>query len=282
MQTVNISIPEGRERVRHMDGHLNIGVEERYSNIQQSICLGLPQVRGYPQSNEQEVCIVGSGPSLASTLWELQALVAARVHVVALNGAYDYLLRAGVTPNAMVLIDGRESNRRFITQPIESCHYLIASQCHPAVFEAVRSMPKTKIWHCLTGADPVELQILNGYYQGCWQPVMGGCTVGTRAIMLMRFLGYAKMHLFGMDSCYMDGEGHAMPQPENDNEVTQIVECAGRSFRCSAWQQEQALEFMDIIQEHGQYFELAVHGNGLLAHILESGAYDDPVVAKGD
>lgn len=291
MIQVDINTLAGRERVRHQEGVLNVSSEQVLSNVASSICRGLPQVRSHPTANGLEVCIVGSGPSLAATEHELRACIERGMHVVALNGAYGWLLEHGIKPNAMVCIDARAFNARFITEPVDRCHYFLASQCAPEIFERVRGLDRVWIWHAFTGFDPEMRNLLDSYYLGSWQPVLGGCTVGTRAIVLLRLLGYVSMHLFGMDSCYMDGEGHAMPQPENEGEGHQSIVCAGREFRCSAWHQEQALEFIDIIAAFGSHFQLEVHGRGLLAHIIESGAEDEiqqyleansVPVAKGD
>ena len=257
-----------------MNGVLNLPTEQRLANINAAIRRGLSQVRGH-SANEQTICLVGSGPSLDSTVPELRQLVAEGCKVVALNGAYGWLLEHGITPSAMVIIDGRAFNARFITQPVDGCSYFLASQCAPEVFDRVRGVPNVFLWHCLTGDDPTEKALLDGYYLNAWQPVSGGCTVGTRAVYLFRILGFQSMHLFGMDSCYLDGHGHAIEQPENDGDDHTRVMCAEREFVCSAWHCEQALEFVDMIARDGEYFQFSVHGNGLLAHILEVGGADD-------
>lgn len=260
-------------RVRHMDGVLNVLPEKRLLNINSSIRRGLPQVRAH-DPNDGVICIVGSGSSLSETLEELKELVEQGCFVVALNGSYEWLIQHGVRPRAMVIIDGRSFNARFLTERLDNCTYFLASQCAPEVFDAARGW-NTYIWHCLTGDDPADKTLLDGYYLNSWQPVAGGCTVGTRAIFLMRLLGFQKMHLFGLDSCKLDETGHANLQPENDQDETVRVVHAGKEFRCTSWQCEQALEFVDMIAVNGEHFQLSVHGNGLLAHILEVGGADD-------
>jgi uncharacterized Rossmann fold enzyme len=267
-------VTEGLQRIRSVEGELNVPVDTRYANIRSSICRGLTQVRGH-NPNTLPICLVGGGPSLESTFHELQDLVKAGYRVMAMNGSYAWLIDHGITPTSMIIIDGRPFNARFITQHLPNCSYFLASQCAPEVFEKVKGWPRVFIWHCLTGDDPVEKKILDDYYMQCWQPISGGCTVGTRAIVLLRTLGFQSMHLFGMDSCYMDGEGHAYAQPENVHDGSTTIYCAGRKFECSAWHISQALEFMDLIAVNGEYFQLEVHGDGLLAHIIREGGSDD-------
>lgn len=267
----DIATVEGRQRVRHMNGVLNLPVVQRYANIRQSIRRGLPQVRGHAV-NGQRICLVGSGPSLDATLPELRALAWAGCPIVAMNGSYEWLIGHNLRPSSMVVIDGRAFNARFITERVEGCTYFLASQCAPETFDKVRGWPNVYLWHCLTGDDPDEKALLDGYYLNSWQPVSGGCTVGTRTIVLMRILGFQSMDLFGFDSCYLRDRGHALDQPENDGDDRSVITCAGRRFVCASWHCEQALEFVDLIATNGEHFQLNVHGDGLLAHILTVGA----------
>ena len=65
---------------------------------------------------------------------------------------------------------------------------------------------------------------------------------------------------------------HAYAQPENDNALVIPVTVGGRVFRCHAWMVSQAQEFMGLIGALGDEIELEVYGDGLLAHILKTGA----------
>jgi hypothetical protein len=264
------------QRVRHMTGVLNVPPADRLRNIASAIRRGLPQVRAHAP-NDETICLVGSGSSLTTSAHEIEALAADGCLVVALNGAYGWLIEHGIQPRAMVMVDGRAFNARFLTPELPTCTYFLASQCAPEVFDAARGR-QIYLWHSLTGDDLTDKELLDGYYLNSWQPVSGGCTVGTRAIVLFRLLGYQKMHLFGLDSCKLDETGHANAQPENDADETVTVVCAGREFRCTAWQCEQALEFIDLIATNGEHFQLSVHGDGLLAHIIAVGGADDGTI----
>jgi hypothetical protein len=268
------AVIDGRQRIRKVDGELNLPTVQRYANIASAIRRGLPQVRGYPP-NTQPVCLVGSGASLDATLPELRACAAAGYPLIAMNGSYAWLLAHDLTPNALVLLDGRLFNERFITQRVPGCRYLLASQCHPGVFDKVAGWPEVYLWHCLTGSDAAEKALLDDYYLKAWQPVSGGCTVALRAIVLLRIMGFQAMELFGVDSCYLDGRGHALEQPENDGDESTVIYCGDRSFRCNAWHVSQALELMDLIATNGEHFALEIHGAGLLAHWIRAEALTD-------
>lgn len=267
----DIATAEGRQRVRRVEGELNVSSEARLDNIRRAIRRGLPQVRGH-QVQGTRIAIVGSGPSLKHTVAELRELAWRGCPIVAMNGSYEWLIKHNIRPTSMVVIDARAFNARFLTEPVTGCTYFLASQCAPDVFDKVREWPNhTFVWHCLVGDDPKEKELLDGFYLGQWQPVFGGCTVGTRAIVLFRILGFRSIDLFGMDSCCMEGEDHALPQPENAGDPVETIICAGRSFKCTAWQTAQALEFIDLIASNGEHFQLNVHGDGLLAHIMRVG-----------
>jgi hypothetical protein len=95
-----------------------------------------------------------------------------------------------------------------------------------------------------------------------------------RAIPLLRMLGFKRFHLYGFDSCLTD-EHHAYAQPENDSEHVVSATVGGRVFRCHVWMLSQAQEFIDLVKFMGDEIDLQVHGDGLISHIIETGAAID-------
>jgi hypothetical protein len=45
----------------------------------------------------------------------------------------------------------------------------------------------------------------------------------------------------------------------------------GKEFLCSAWQASQIQSFLNLIAVNGGAFNLTIHGEGVLAHILKVG-----------
>lgn len=262
------TVPEGMERYNSKEMGMNIPNDDLLNNIRQNIQRFLPQVKShYP--NPTPIAIVCGGPSLLDTQDELRDLVEDGYKLVAVNGTHDWLLDSGFRPSAMVMVDAREANVRFVQRPIPTCKYLIASQCHPSVFDALEGQ-KVCIWHAKN--DLGEKEILDNYYLGNYNWVVGGSTVTLRAIWVMRILGFSKFDLFGFDSCIMNDKHHAYSQPENDASEIRKAYCAGREFRVSAWMLSQADDFMHFVKHLGDSFELNVHGDGLIAHIVRKGA----------
>jgi len=240
----------------------------------------------WPQPvNRENVCLVGGGPSLAETEGELVELVHQGAKLVTVNGSYAWCLARNLKPSAQVVVDARPGNGKFLVPEVPNCWYWLASQCAPDTWDAVEGRPQVGIWHAAS-ADNVALKpILDAYYLTNWVGVTGGSTVVLRTIGLLRMLGYVRMHLFGVDSCYLDGAAHAYAQPENDHDDRLRIKVGPtarpdleREFLVSSWHLSQADDFIKFVKASGDSFLLHVHGRGLLAWLLESGAEIPPPV----
>ena len=195
---------------------------------------------------------------------------------VTVNGTYNWAQERGITNVNQCMIDARPFNKRFVEPARDDCYYFIASQCDPSVFE---SLPhdRTFFWHATGSTAAVDV------VDECYPEYIiagGGSTVALRAITLMRVLGFKKMHIYGMDSCCVDGEHHAYSQPENNYKVKNIpVTVNGRVFDCQPWMAYQADDFVEMVKAIGDEFMLDVKGDGLIAHILKTGA-DGPIIEE--
>lgn len=257
---------EGRDITA--SGMLNIEVAEIRANVAHNIKQGWQQATAH-DCNDIECMIVGGGPSLNEFADEIKERRAAGVKLITLNGAYNWCVERGITPSAQIVVDARQFNKRFVKPVVEGCKYLLASQCHPSVFE---DLPKesTYLWH----ASPKDIEdLLQQQYGEQWFSVPGGSSVLLRAIPLMRTLGYRMFHLYGCDSCIGSFGHHAYAQPENDPGVALPVTLSdGKIFYAHPWMISQAHEFMELIKRMGDLFDIEIHGDGLLKHILDVGA----------
>lgn len=245
------------------NGVVNIG-KETEENIRVNIKRGFKQCLPH-QKQDRELIILAGGSSLADHLEDIKQKRESGMGLITVNGTYKWALDNGLTPSAQVIVDGREFNKRFLSPIIPNCWYMIASQCHPSLFD---DMPKeqTYIWH---GSIPEELyDELNSQYPEGWIPVLGGSTVVLRSLTLFRILGYTKFHLYGFDSCLMNGAHHAYEQSENDADMIVSVALGSKNFLCTTWMVSQAQEFMAQSKAMGDEINLAVYGDGLIANIL--------------
>ena len=235
-------------------------------NIKENIQRDLPQVRPYETQWDKVIALALGGPTLNKTFPELLNKRKNGMPVVTVNGTHKYCMDNGLVPSAMVMLDSREFNQRFVMPLSEDCKYFISSQCHPSVFDILKDH-QVWIWHCAGDDDNEDL--LKEKYGSEYYPVMGGSTVALRAVHLLRMLGFHKLELFGFDSCIMETH-HAYDQPENDGEKVLDIVVSGKEFQCTAAHYHQAKEFVQMIQSTGEHYDLAVHGNGLISHIIKN------------
>lgn len=271
-----LKVLEGIELV----GEINTSDEIIIAQVEQAIRRGHPQI--WPTVlQQQRVALVGGGPSLASTIEELRETIFDGALLVTVNGAYQWCIERNLKPNAQIVIDARPENARFVEPDVPGCRYYLASQCHPRTWDAVEGRKYVGIFHA-TDPEGSLKATLDEYYIGTWVGVGGGTTVASRALALLRLLGYLRFDLFGIDSCWMGDEHHAYAQPENERDrarrltirisPTAASEETGREFVVSPWHVKQFEDFVQFIRVNGQQVLLNVHGDGLLAYALRAGA----------
>jgi hypothetical protein len=274
-----LNVLEGIE----LQGRVNVEDETILRNVASSIRRGHQQIRPH-SPNADRVVIIGSGPSLNDSLPELRELLQEGAKLVTLNGAYKWALEHNLTPRTQIVMDARPSNARFVLPLQRGCNYVIASQAAPELWDELEAVDPAQvfIFHAAAGADGELKDLLDKYYLGQWYGVGGGTTVATRALSVLRTLGYLRFDLFGIDSCFLGDEHHAFPQDENKHDTFVTVKVTppwaptlAKSFRCAPWHIKQFEDFLQMIRVNGEHMQLAVHGPGLVAYALETGAASD-------
>ena len=252
-----------------MPSGLNTPSERMLENIKVNIQRGLPQAKAYQNSNETVILAYG-GPSLKRNLKALKKLTPT-CPLVTVNGVHDYLISEGCVPSVQIMLDARPDNVCFVQNPVETCKYLVASQCDPSVFGALEGYD-VHIFHCDLGVG--EDEVFKDYYLGeNYRIIMGGSTVGLRALILMRTLGFSKFEIFGFDSCFLGNEHHSFQQDLNAKDAKAVkLEGLGRTFYCTGWMLRQAYEFQDLVKHAGKLLKCRIHGNGLIANMVKAGA----------
>lgn len=195
---------------------------------------------------------------------------------MSVNGSYKWLIDRGIKPAAQVVTDGREFNKRFVEPLMNNCQYMIASQCHPNVFKRVPK-EQTWLWH---PADEVTSKTVKEWLEERdigrdWYPIHGGSTVLVNGLVILAMLGYRKVEVFGWDSCFMDSDHHAYEQPENDVDTVHEVIVGDRTFKCAPWmviQAEDAIRVIKYAVGRLEDFDMVVHGDGLISHLLKHSA----------
>lgn len=256
-------------------------LEEVKANVSLSLKRPHPWLHQLPEFMKDKkgrpIALVGGGPSLRDHLDELREFDV----IMAVGSSQDFLVQQGITPRYCIVVDAHPTvTALYLKHPHVDTNYLIASQCNPTVFDAVKGHQIT-LWHCLANDSPEWLTALDPGYQG----LGGGCTAGLRALGMAAVLGYRNVHLFGYDSCVSEsGEGHAYPLQDKEVENEGIAPerlfdisvgkpgadtPEGRSFVCYGYHLAQAQNFEEFFRHHHNIMTFTFHGGGLLRHVHE-------------
>lgn len=245
---------------------LNTAMDTMIAQAIENLGRDLPLFVEQPE-NSAEAIIIGGGPSLADNLTNIRFHKGRGGVIFALNNTHDWMIERGIVPDFHVMLDARPENARFVANPRRDVTYLIASQCHPSVFDALQGQ-NVIVWTACTDT-PENDQRIAAKFPG--KPIMmigGGATVGLKTMNLAYLWGFRRFSMYGMDSSYRGEANHAYRQELNDGESRMPIHAAGRDFICAPWMAKQTMEFQ------GQYRQLTglgcritVHGDGLLPHV---------------
>jgi len=260
-------------------GTVNIGHDKIIENMIENAKYKIQPVKPHEQQ-ETEVMLLAGGASLNDFEDEIIQNRAAGMPLITVNGSYNWALERGLKPSLQLIIDGRKCNTKFTAQNdlTKETKYICASQCHPDIFKDL-PLDRTYMWQ-VSIDDSLIPHIKEHYgtmYQD-WYPCPGGSTVTTRALCLLMMLGYYKFHIYGFDSCLMEGKNHhAYDQPENDGQgVMEITVSEGtpyeKKFKCAPWHVFQAKDFQDMVPRVLKDAKLDIKGEGLIAYMIETGA----------
>jgi len=233
--------------------------ETLFQNMEAAVARGYPQILKQEPIKDGMIMLVASGPSVAGQIDVIRKM-AKTSKIVAIKDAHDWLISQGVIPDYALAIDPQEHRISF-HKPHKAVEYMIASQCHKAMFDNLEGHNVT-IWHpyVMKGQDRPKNTMLIG----------GGTTSGLRAISLFYVLGYRQFALFGFDSCN-DGDklrvnGSGLKPSDQLTEIR--IEQNGETFYCNASMALQAEHFQtyyDYLPD-AQFYGF---GHGLIQAIIK-------------
>jgi len=212
----------------------------------------LDSVKGGP------VSIVGAGYSIKTTYQDLVG------DVMACNSAHDFLLSKGIVPKYAMIWDANPIMGKIIKEPHPDVTYLLASRCHPSVFEKFKNS-KVIVWHALGDDGLIEEMLMASDKK---EPLIaGGSSAATRGLYVAGAIGYKEIHLFGVsdpgDGVNTHALGSIAPNPQGFIDIR----VCGKWFKVQPWMAMQAGDFKalaPIMTSHG--IKLIVHGEGLLPY----------------
>jgi hypothetical protein len=233
--------------------------EELRANVRHALSLGLPELHQMPPRPDP-VAVIGNGPSARNfQRWDWDRLK--RRHI-AVNGAGRLFGKKG--PTWWAACDPQPLVADFFAEPPQETTYLIASKCHPSVFEALADRD-VLLWH--VGSE-ATLDLLGGRQR----PVRLVPTITLCALELAERLGYSKVETWGWDGCYLDGRNHAVEQ-EHCGDGNCDIEVGDQTFRSTRnWMFEAVCAVQrfdgvarDITVHGGGMFEAWLRGSDLIA-----------------
>jgi hypothetical protein len=233
-------------------------------NVQRSVKRSLPWF-DFDESRQGSVCLVGGGPSLVDTIDQLKVRHQNGAKVWAMNGSYDYLVEQGIIPDAMVMLDARPENVRFVCKPYANTTFYITSQCDPSVFDKLNGY-KVVLVHANT---PGVYELLE-HEKARPVHLMGGfTTVGILSLILAKLQGFERIFLFGMDSSYRNGEHHAYEQTSNDADRSIDAMVDDVTYKCAPWMAQQVQDFQNVVAGFDDV-TIEVCGDGLLFQMAKA------------
>lgn len=213
------------------------------------------------------IAVVCFGPSLADT-WERAREFP---YIITCSGAHRFLVERGVIPTWHVEVDPRAHKVALIGPPQPSVEYLIASTCHPAVFDHLDGF-NVKLWHVFDNAEDG----LRTLPPGEWA-LTGGCSVGLRTITIARFFGFTDQHIFGMDGSEGATGKHAAAHP-NQSKGHAVTTYQGVDYRTTSGYLEAAQQTFHELDQMPDV-KATFYGDGLVQAMAKN--YVPHPVGKG-
>lgn len=225
--------------------------------IRSAVARKIPRLQPVSTMRDEPIALVGYGPSLNDT-WEQ---VREFKHVMSCSGAHKFLVEKGITPIYHLEVDPREHKVGLIGTPQQGTQYLIASTCHPKVFEHLSDFNLT-LWHVFDSDEDSRRFIPAGEW--C---LTGGCSVGVRMFTISRFLGFTDFHIFGMDGCEDERGKHAAVHPNQPKGYSEVT-YEGRTFKTTSSMYAVAQGIWHELDELKDC-TATFYGDGLIQHMAK-------------
>lgn len=179
------------------------------AHIAHALSLGLPECDDQPLKT---LTVIANGPS--ASLYDFDS----SGPTLALNGALKLFTDRGKAPTYWACCDPQALVADFLIDPPLSTIYLVASKCHPLVFQMLQGRD-VRLWHIddhpmtRTGVRAVAVA-----------SSVTLCAI-SQLSQLSRIEGYRHFETYGWDACFNGTEDHAGHHVEDfpDNTVSVAV-----------------------------------------------------------
>lgn len=239
--------------------------DERHKQMQEAMRHKFPELirRDVAKDGwlERKISIVCYGPSLKKTWKQIKR------PIMTVSGAHDFLISKGIVPDFHMDCDPREHKVKMLKKPHKSVHYMMASCCHPTMWEKMKGQHVT-LWHLLNGEETEKWMRQERPGYDTKNMIGGGSTAGMRAIELCGAMGFRKFNIFGMD-CSFEKDGHHAGEHlgKVQNEILITVGRGGREFLTSPQMKEAAQEMEKFVMTYD--VEVTLYGDGLVQEMIK-------------
>ena len=213
----------------------------------------------------KRIAIVGGGPSLKETITELKE--GKYQEILACGSVHKFLMENGVIPTMTIVCDPDPVMASYISPVDPKTTFFVATQCDPPLFDLFNKSIKVHTFNA--GGSPEFNKIFD---RGTI--LTGGCTVGTRGIMLALDMGYSNIELFGFDTCVIDKDTHhAYNFSSSSEELGKLTEIAliedGKKYLLADYMVGQLFDFKNLLIANYARMNVTSHGHGILTDYLE-------------
>ncbi len=234
---------------------------ERLDQMQKALNSGFPFLAKLSDFHDRRLSIVAYGPSLNQSISDLPK----DQPIMAMSGAYDFLLNNRIQADFYTAIDPRERTVRLLRRPRAETAFLMASCLHPDFWDILKGHD-VRLFHVGEEENPEIMQWIRYHHPaGVASIVGGGSTVANRAFSVASMLGYRKFDVFGMDCSFTgDARQHAAEHTAMPQRVVEMT-VDGRVFKTTRQLWQSAKEMTDLLQTHD--LECKFYGDGLMQTI---------------
>jgi hypothetical protein len=218
------------------------------ANVAHALSRDLLHLVGQPaERHTDRLSIIANGPSAVGAPH--------RSPTMAINGSIRLFNRAD-PPSYWVGCDPQELLADLLDYAPDETIYLVASKCHPKVFERLRGR-RVLLWHV---DDHATWDLVKPF-----EPVRSASSVTICAFEIGERLGYDRFGIWGWDGCYLDGRDHANGQAHGGIDIENDV--GGQIFPTTrTW----CLEAQDAVNKLRMTpRDIQIHGPGMIGAVLD-------------
>ena len=244
---------------------------ERKGYIDHAMSLGLPDLsQQIGELTDKHAIIIGGGPSVEFHVEQLEQLKVNGAAVITIERMLPWCLLHGIVPEYVAVMDASDDViAAFHTLPT-MCRYLVATQCQPAVFDALKGLEVSIFSTPQRGIDINAMREKHDLPMAT--QVNSGGSVTLCAMSLAMTLGARSLHVFGFDchvtqGTYAKGIAGVGEQPDTFEVSARGDEKRYRTNSAYLSFAQQFFKLMEMARQWGLIETVKIYGDSLVKAI---------------